>query len=217
MKVGAFLLAITMNLDAVQAITVFKSIKELREEIKRYCLAPDRPDLSVEDFQHILTQQYGIAIEKKAVTVETQFLAGMVERYDNRAIIFIKADMDREWLRFVSTKELCHLLIDDGDMDCSSNGVETIEYLLEEYKIQNDDFAERVAQSEALAEIAAIELMYPYSERCVDRDKVASGELTTLSIAEYYCVPEFIVSRALADWFHKMATTIWHLVDDKQD
>ncbi len=212
MKVGAFLLVAKMKLDATKAKKVFAKVKELREEIQAYCLASDRPDLSVEDFQFILSRQYRITIEKEAVTVRTVFLAGMVERYSDRAKIYVRDDQDRAWLRFISAKELCHILIDIDD-DCSSNGVDTIGYLLEEYKVENDDLADKVAQSEMFAEIAAIELMYPYAERCSDREKISSGTLTTAQIAEFYALPEFIVSRALTDWFHRLATTVWGMVN----
>lgn len=203
-----------MILSGERTETVFRKVKQIQEELAAYVLASDRPDLSIEDFQYVIENMYGIKIEKYAVPFEANFLRGMMERYEKRAIIYVRKDMSYELIRFTAVKEMCHIAIDQEE-DWSSSGHETIRDLVSEYSIQNDKEAEITSQSEMLAEIAATELLYPFDHRQIDRKKVENGETTIGKIANHYKIPQFIVSRGLGDNHHEIAEFMWEIVNNQ--
>lgn len=200
-----------MLLDDVRTITAFRKVLQLRDEIKAYCLAPDRPDLPVEDFQAIVTRMYGVAIKKFEVPFEGTFLRGMIERYPSRAVIYVKKNMEEDWKRFAAVKEMCHIVNDERE-DWSIDGASTIRKMLAEYHIRRDRLVIPAVQSEVLAEITAIEILYPYEERLRDIDSVSGSGNTIAQIASFYKIPEVIVAQALSDWYHDMARTVWEQV-----
>ena len=120
-----------MLVDRAKIEIVFRKVRQVQGEIRAYCLAPDRPDLPVEDFQRIVSQMYNIEILKFSVPFEGSFVRGMLERYRNKAIIYIKKGMGEEWTRFVAVKEMCHI-VNDEEEDWSVNGVSTIKEMLSE-------------------------------------------------------------------------------------
>jgi Zn-dependent peptidase ImmA (M78 family) len=200
-----------MILDFTKAKTVFLKVKHVREEMRRYCLAPDRFDLSIEDLQHVVSGMYTIQIVKKQVAYEGTFVRGLIERYQksqSRVVIYIKKNIDDDAKRFVAVKELCHVVIDEKE-DWSPEGEKTIETLLIEYVVNNGETAQTPSQSEILAEIAAIELMYPYDLRILDAAKLANKETSLQKIANTHKMPEEIVSRSLSKWYQDMAKRLW--------
>src|SRR5690349_19675855 len=108
---------------------VYRKVKHIKEHMRQYCIAPDRAKLSVEDLQWCISDMYGLVIEKKEVAFEGEYLRGMVERYQQRARILIRAGQGEEVMRFTAVKELCHLALDEAE-DWSPRGHETIESLL---------------------------------------------------------------------------------------
>jgi hypothetical protein len=43
------------------------------------------------------------------------YLRGLVERYEDKARILIRAGHGEEWMRFTAAKELCHIAIDEKE------------------------------------------------------------------------------------------------------
>ncbi|MBL4768110.1 MAG: ImmA/IrrE family metallo-endopeptidase [Rhodobacteraceae bacterium] len=201
-----------MLLSPSVAKTVYIKISHLREEIATYCIAPGRLDLSVEDFQRIVGKAYDIEITKQIVPFEGELLRGLVERYEDRALIYIRRQLSSDEQRFTAVKELCHIVIDEKE-DWSNDGVATIGGLMFEYSIDNNEEANRMIQSEIWAEIAAIELMYPYDDRVNDHTRLDNGTTSIQVIAGQHAIPASIVSRAQAESFHKMTTQIWDMLE----
>jgi hypothetical protein len=198
-----------MQLDSQRANVVFRKVLQVREHLKAYCLGHDRPDLSVEDLHRTIESMYDIKIEKYQVPFEGKFLSGLTERINGGAKIYIKKNSEDDSKRFAAIKELCHVLIDEKE-DWSSDGVRTISTLLVEYVVNDNDTSTAFSQSEVFAEIAALEVSYPYADRVKDRELVAAGTLTTVRAAGIYRLPEFFIDRALSDWYHELSTSIWN-------
>ncbi len=193
-----------MNLDGYKAETIFKKIKQVRDEIKSVCLASDRPYLSINELCSVVSKMYELEIELFEVPFEGEFLRGMIERYQKKAIIYIKKGQSEEWKRFTVAKELCHIIADEPE-DWSIHGEVTIGKLLAEHQLAGVQLADRVVQSETFAEIGAIELLYPYKDRAYDRK---NGQ-TISSIASYHKIPEVIAAQALSDWYDALSNSVW--------
>lgn len=152
---------------------------------------------------------YGVTITKSQVPFEGTFLRGLMERYAASIIIRVRKNQDDDWKRFTSVKELCHVVIDETE-DWSTAGVETINDLLVEYYLTEGDAARRVTQSEMFAEIAAIELMYPFEFREADISKLKTSDTTHVRIANQHGLPASMVGRALDAHYHiNIASKFW--------
>lgn len=211
---GLLILSLIMLLDAKKAVEVFQKIKQIQDEYATYVLGGATNYISIEDLQAVIESMYGIKITKKEVAYDGEFLRGLIERYDDNAIIRVRAGMADDNKRFTAVKEMCHVVIDEEE-DWSVNGVETIKDLIVEYSVQNDEQPQKATQSEVFAEIAATELLYPFDNREADARKLAANETTHTAIATYHKMPVYTIQRAHAEWYKNMAGEVWGLVSQR--
>lgn len=181
---------------------VLKKVAVLREQLETLCLAKQGPALRVMDLHYVVEQVYGLRIAMLDVDFPAVYLRGKVERYnDKTARVLVRSALSLTEKRLVTVKELCHLVIDEED-DWSNNGVAMLDDLIEESRafMNGAVGAEKPAtplQSEALALLAAGELLYPAEFREADTAKIAADETTISAIALYHNVPPFVVEQAL--------------------
>ena len=101
----------------------------------------------------------------------------------------------------MTAKELLHLVIDNDD-DFNPYGDETLEYLVElghfGWLNSGDPFAGFV-QSEVVAEIAALEVLYPLRFRSADLKKLHDKDTTRAALGVIYEIPSQYVATALND------------------
>lgn len=198
-----------MHLDEKKTHECFKKVKYIKEHAQIYCLSPDRVPVSVEDLFRVVSDMYDMKISKQDVVYEGEWVNSLVERYNNQhAIVYVKHNLEDHYKRFCATKELMHLAIDEPE-DWSVDGTETLAALFVEMSFDNGNVAENVAQSEVFAEIAAIEILYPYEFRALDRKSLADQTTSLIKLSLEYEIPTFIVARALSEWYDKIATSVW--------
>ncbi len=171
-------------------------------------LKPDHPIGAgqVEDLSDCVSAMYQLNIHKFGVPFVAEHTRGMMLRYPDRAEIYVRHTLNESWKRFTAVKELCHVMLDEED-DWSTDGVQTISDLQSDLRLSEVGTA--TSQSETLAELAAMELMYPFECREVDRRKIATGETTPVKIAVYHNMPTAMVERALLSSYHEVAGTLW--------
>jgi Zn-dependent peptidase ImmA (M78 family) len=205
-----------MYVDSKKIENLFRKIKQIQEHKDMYCLNKDHVPISVDDVKYVISDMYSLKIGIQEVMYEGTFLRSIVERYNNNhALIYVKHDLANDLKRFSATKELMHLAIDEKE-DWSTDGVETVSSYLVEMSLstENGKMAKNGAQSEALAEVAAIEILYPYRFRDVDREKVAAQPNALSRLALEYEIPKFIVGRALSNSHCTLADKFWKLVTE---
>lgn len=208
-----------MLVSTVKIDSTYRKVKQIKEHMARYRLAPDRSKLSVEDLQWCISDMYGVEITKHEVAFEGEFLRGLVERYDSHARILIRAGQPDEWMRFTAVKELCHIAVDQRE-DWSAKGHETIQSLLLEDQLdqqENGDTQRALAavtvQSERLAIIAATELMYPHQYRDIDLKEIEAGKTTLRKIALHFHVPEYVIGSAQHPGRIKISRLGWEMAN----
>lgn len=202
-----------MIVDLDLATRAFKKVKHIREHYRAVVLKGDANVISVEDLQWVIGDMYDLQIEKKTVPFVGEFIRGMVERWQGRLLIFVRAEQPPEWIRFTAVKEMCHGVIDEKE-DWSPVGTETLGDVLNENLSANAEMAARTVQSELFAELAAVELLYPFDCRVADREKLEMGTTTIIKIATYHKVPAAIVQRALAKGHFDFASMVWVALDE---
>lgn len=191
------------------AINVFKKVKHIREEYRQTVLAGDANVISIEDLQWVVERMYDLKIEKRLVPFVGEFIRGMVERWADRLLVSVRAGQSVEYTRFTAVKEICHGVIDEKE-DWSTHGTETLSDVLNENLTSKPtEMAARATQSELFAELAAVELLYPYDCRVADKQKLELGTTTIVKIATYHKLPAAVVTRALSKGHFDFAEMIW--------
>ena len=189
-----------MIIDDAKITMTLKKVAVLREQLEQMCLGKQGLELSVMDLHYVVGQVYNLEIEMRAVSFQAVYLRGKVERYENnRARVLVRANLTDTEKRHVTVKELCHLALDEQD-DWSVDGAAMLEALIAES--QAGSLPETHAlltpvESEALALLAAGELMYPADYREADAAKLTAGTTTVSAIALQHGVPPFVVEQAL--------------------
>jgi len=189
-----------MLIPADEIVKVLNKVRVAREHLNASWPPKDACVLSVMDFHWAVQDIYGLDIEMLKVSFSAEHVRGKVERYSGRARVLVRASQTPEFLRFVAVKELCHLMIDEAD-DWSSTGVETIKGLLKEWELQGENGTGHLnpsdpLKSEMLAEIAAIEMMYPREFRAADIAKIAANEATVQKVALQHELPPYAIEQA---------------------
>lgn len=201
-----------MLVSSDKCLAVFQKVKQIKEHKILYCLSRDHIPVSIEDLEWVIGDMYKLTINKEEVSFEADFLRGMLERYENGNVrILIWQGQAIDWKRFVTTKELLHLVIDEEE-DWSPEGSETIDQLLIESALgteDNEGTVDNEVQSEVLAEIAAIEILYPYEFREADVRALNDETTTYVKLAMYYEIPEFVVSQALHPQYLQLCQKMW--------
>jgi Zn-dependent peptidase ImmA (M78 family) len=198
-----------MIVEAAKAENAFRKVKHVREEYRRYSLGANMNVVSIEDLVATIASMYNLKIERKGVKFEAEYTRGMLLRYEGRAIIYVRHQLDEDLKRFTAVKELCHLFLDEKE-DWSVDGVTTISDLQNDVRLS--ELAKNTSQSEVFAEIAAIELMYPFECRCGDLEKVTTDGFSSSKIALHHGMPTAMVERALSTRYHEFAQSLWAVI-----
>lgn len=169
--------------------------------------------VSIENIQIIVGRLAQLRIEKYVVNFDGASLRGNVERYDNRVAIHVRASLSDSWRRFTVVKELCHLLLDSAE-DWSVDVVKTIAELLSFVGFNGEESAE--IRSEKLAEIMALELVYPIEDRRGDKQRIADGEKTA-DIAAQRKVPAIWIERAHNEDYLAACEGTWQALEALPD
>lgn len=191
-----------MQVSPEEVEECLRKVEEVREYIRTYSIEPLGLVLNLADLHYAVQDICGIKIEVIEVSFEGQHLQGQTERFnDNRARVLIREQQTEAEKRLAVTKELCHILL-DGEHDCSTDGVETIRGLLQDWHLARDNGIGHMEPtkpliSEILAHVAALELLYADDYRETDIDKLASGDKTLQQIALEHEIPAYAVEQAL--------------------
>ena len=173
----------------------------------------DGEKVSVENVQKIVSKLAGIPIEKKVITVSDVPIRAFVDRYEDRAEIYVIDDdtvpeNQREaWQKYSTIKELCHIIL-DGEDSFEPNPNSTLQQMFEYTGPFLDAEMSPTLMSERTAEILAMEIYYPLELRRVDRDFLnAGGAIEELVLKRQ--VPAVIISRCVQDTYIDVCDTLW--------
>ena len=154
----------------------------------------------------------GKKIEVLEVWFEGHHLRGKTERFkDNKARVLIRSKQADDEKRLAVVKELSHILL-DGDQDASTDGVETIRGLLQEWHLVRGNGIGHIDPtkplvSEVMAHVAALELLYSDEYREADIEKLGDDRKTLKQIALEHEIPAYAVQQALDQ--HKDLKDFW--------
>lgn len=105
--------------------------------------------------------------------------------------VAVRAGLNRCWKRFVSCKELCHAIIDKPEY----HNLE-VEPHVDEMTVGSREQPGMAVMCEELAEIVAMEFLFPFELRRAALAKVVDGDF--MPIAQQYLVPKLMVEKYLS-------------------
>lgn len=169
--------------------------KEMSEHYKLNVLSPDRTKRSIDDL-HSLCSEY---LQKKVEIHELNLPAGDNEirglymaNSDGTFDIYVLAELGVNEQRFVRCKELFHVILDQDK--CRSMDIYNhLESTTASFAIINSTPNSPVAW-EVLAEIAAMEFMFPY----VERIEVLKNNPDFAELARRYGIPQYMIELYLS-------------------
>jgi len=170
--------------------------------------------VSIENIETVIERIIRLPISKFTVNKETRHTLGSFHRFEDRIEIYVRKELDPLVERFVVVKELCHAIMDESE-EYSTDAVQTIRELKKlKMPYINLEGAPLATRSEKLAEVMAVELIYPVEYRAADLSARTNGE-PLASIAARRGVPPFIVEYALGEHM-EFCEAIWKLLPDAQ-
>lgn len=151
---------------------------------------------SVDDMVWLCNEYLKVEVKKKQLNLPSadSSIRGLYVATDVGYEIYLLEGMNFCWNRFVLCKELFHVLLDSEEYRTM--------YIYGHLKDVANSFPQLMAEpgratvSELMAEIAAMEFLFPYKERAFQRTD--NNPLDYLAIADYYKVPQFYVERYLS-------------------
>ncbi|WP_139792280.1 hypothetical protein [Henriciella litoralis] len=166
--------------------------------------------VSVDALREYVIAKTGIPLSIKDVSFEGKFTCSRIERYKDRNEITVRFDLDQDMKRFGCVKELAHILI-DTDESMQPYGDHRIDDLVDRGIIglaSGDGPTGMATQSEYLAEIAAMEIMYPLERRNIDMSaSQESGVLPIRRVALEREMPPVYVAASINEHYLRYIKT----------
>lgn len=151
--------------------------------------------VDLEEISNIISEKTGLEIRYVLRGWDSRRIKGRLLRYRDKADIETANSLNPCWERFVRCKELCHLLLDEEDYYMSSP-TELVNELLE--VVVPGYEPSKAVMSENLAELAAVELLFPMAMRGNFVDAITNEGWTNTRVAKVFRVPTLHIERALS-------------------
>lgn len=196
---------------------VILKAKNIRDHYKNQSLSADSPPISIDDYVDVISEYEEIIInrhtlDRLGVDWKSKQIKGCLLRYAGSADIYVapkKTDTQDEHgityceERFITVKEASHLVI-DGEDSFIDGCIKLVEEIVYPPSMYIDKLSEAV-QSEWMAEIFALELLFPFEVRAGFRNRIldADDKLTAWDVADQFKIPlkkvEWILSDGMYD------------------
>lgn len=187
-----------MKLSAEELQFCIEKSKEIAEQYKLICISGDDPQRSTDYLRECCQQYLKVKIEEQCIDTDKEnsaVLGAFIRHGDGVYTICYAGWLNYCWKRFTVCKELFHVILDREEyrnMDLEAHIMEvTVAFP------DHDSDPSPSVRSELLAEIAAMEFMFPYAARVQELNGPHKGN--SLAIAEKYKVPQVHVEKYLSD------------------
>ena len=173
-----------MTITALHLRHCIDNAKDITDQYRRYVLEGDRARKSIDKLLEVCSTYLETRIDVYEVDMPQDGPTKAVYvAYEDHCDIFIRSGLTPEWVRFVLCKELFHIVIDKDD--CRS-----LELFDDVLALQLPVIASARSNGsawETLAEVSAMEFLFPFS----DRQKIIAngGEINYTALATQYGLP----------------------------
>ena len=161
---------------------------------KNYSMAPNAFDRSIDDFAELcrLEAKCKIEIIEVDLVAVPSTISATCWKMKDGYLIGVRPEPNICWNRFVKCKELFQVLLDDPQYYTMQI------FQLIQLWVSIAGITTPYTMSELMAEIAAMEYLFPYTER-VSKKKSNMTQADYLEIAKIYKIPRVKVEEYLSD------------------
>lgn len=200
-----------MQLNGNHFPSLFKSVRDVREALDAYCLAPGKLPVSKDDLKYAVEQVYGVKIRIFIAPLRSHMLRGKIDMFLGESKIYLDARLNSKDTRYVLAKELCHHLVCDPEYR-TADPTAIIEFIVQDGVNSHREDAPHDVATEDLTKIAALELLFPRELRVAAKARLAQGDETVFALSEWLDIPEHMVELALSDWYMVFTDSVWEAV-----
>jgi hypothetical protein len=202
-----------MHTDIEHLVKLFSGVRDVRETMKTYGLAPTMLKPSLWDLQLGFENTYRVKIERVLVEgLPGNLVRGMYLRYNDLVKIVVDSNQSENFIHYVTVKELCHLILNDAEY-MTAEPVPLIEMMIyEETSRPMEGEAPLDLVSDMWTKCAAHELLFPYEIREQALVDLASGDTTKYKLAQQHDVPEHVIEWTLRPKYMAMCKEAWSRV-----
>ncbi|MBP6367816.1 MAG: hypothetical protein KBA82_04315 [Nitrosomonas sp.] len=175
--------------------------REITEQHNLYYLDTKSSERSLDDLVD-LCQKYlnkNVKLFEHKLHYTGQPMRGFFLAFDDSYHIVLLGGQNYCWKRLVLCKELFHIFLDDEEYQNKDIGALIDETTIGLHSYENSKMPKPPMQVELLAEIAAMEYLFPYNERRSKLDSFAGMPPNYEAIAEQYKIPRFYVEQYLSN------------------
>lgn len=177
--------------------------KTITEQYELFHITGNNPQKSIDYLIDIVKKNLTneINIVEVDISYDKSAIYSMcIIKPDNAIDIVIAEDLNYCWKRFAICKEIFHLLIDQPEYRTLDIELHTESVLIAFPK--DDAIPSTSVQVEFLAEVAAMEFLFPYKSRLMQLS-TGAGNVNFPEIAQKYKMPQIFVERYLTDNYIK--------------
>lgn len=168
--------------------------------------------VNVETLLSLASEHAGLPIAFSSKSWTGGQIKGRILRYEDRALIEYSQELNTCWERFVITKELCHLLIDEpADY---TDDIENLVDCLISCNLTRNGKPSAAEVSEHMCTIAALELLVPIKIRRDFYDSLKRNEITLIQVAHAFRIPAHYIELLFSDAYRKHIDEIHYQVID---
>jgi hypothetical protein len=200
-----------MAADVTKIVKCFMLAKKVNHYY--WLHTPDgSPRPKIENIERVVEAMTGLKIEKKEVETHGSIIRGLTERYDDRALILIRSDQPLEWKKYTAVKEYCHLVYDSQD-EFEPNPLETLDQLVMRRGLDLDEAVSPAIISERIAELMALEIIYPLEVRAEDAAALKSGGSKVMDdLVKLRHVPAVHIESAVREAYIESCQALWKML-----
>jgi hypothetical protein len=169
---------------------IFNILKNVTTEYSLLCPRGGKESIkSIEYFSDYCKSIAKIDIYQHDIYWAPPYPRGLTLAYHDSYKIWMLKGLNPCWSRFVLCKELFHVLIDAGDKEKIFSNKDIGSHIEKYLETNHFEKTPNNIQAELLAEIAAIEFMFPYAHR------VKQANIPSADTAETYKIPKSLVEK----------------------
>ena len=205
----ALFFGVNMHSDIAHLTNLFLGVRDVRETMKSYALNANMLTPNIWDLQLAFEQTYDVKIKRIIIpTAGSDLVRGIFLPFGKDVTILLDSGCPDHLQRYVSVKEMCHLILKDPEY-MTSDPVNLIEMMIFEQTNPKEGEAPLDLVSDFWTQYAANELLFPFEVRRASKERLDSGETTLFALAQQYEVPEHVIEWTLSPGYMATCQTIW--------
>ena len=190
-----------MLIDAALLHFCAARTREVIEHYKSACVIPGANQFprSADDLGWIIAERLGhpISVKRLRIPPERTVVRGFYLRYAKRFLIFLGAGLPDDQLAYTKAKEFFQVYLDQEALR-TTDILELIHNLvLRASGASTDLIPGHATNSETIAEVAAMEFLFPYYRRVLHAVSISNSD-GFADLAKRYNVPQYLIERYLA-------------------